>query len=136
MSKKKEDNHETYFRYVLEKNWNGVLEEVNEINRQIKKADKHDKKNLKKMKKSKVIVNFECSEGIRIRKKTLKMFKDSKFVDSMIYCLTHAGDILSLMKRAISVLIVSILSLESIRKGISKSTLEKINMVFRYTITC
>ena len=132
------ESMERYFKYTLEKNYEGILEEINELNASIKKADKKDKKKLEKMKKSSNITIFEINDsaGFKVRKKTAKMFKDSKFIDSLIHCLTHADSLLSLLKRAISVLIISLLSVDCIRRYITPNILNKINLVFAYTKTC
>lgn len=134
----KNDPLEKHFKYVLTKNWEGILEEISEINDAIQRADKKDSKKLKKVKKSNKIDYYDITDGkgFKVRKKTLKMFKDPKFIDSMIHCMTHAGSFINLIKRALSVLIVSLLSINCIRTYISKSTLDKLNLVFRYTVTC
>lgn len=134
----KNDPLERHFKYVLTKNWEGILEEISEMNYMIQKADKKDMKKLKKIKKSDKINYYEIkdSKGFKVRKKTIKMFKDPRFIDSMIHCMTHAGSLVKLIKRALSVLIVSLLSINCVKCYISKSTLSKLNLVFRYTVTC
>lgn len=134
----KNDPLERHFKYVLSKNWEGILEEISEMNDAIQRADKKDLKKLKKVKKSNKIDYYDIidNKGFKVRKKTVKMFKDPKFIDSMIHCMTHAGSLIKLIKRAISVLIVSLLSINCVKSYISKSTLDKVNLVFRYTVTC
>lgn len=128
---KKGEKMEKIFNINLNNQWEDILDNIESMNKEIEKADKKNK--IKKSDKIEFYV--PSKESIKVRENCIKMFKNTKFIDSVIYALTHAGSYIKLIARAFCVLIVALLSFEGVRKHIPELLMSKLSQAYTFAMS-
>lgn len=114
---------------ALNKQFEEIVRDIEEVQYQIEKADrKKAKKAKKKMKKGKVTFYDPYSKKARI--KAAEHITSEEVFGSIMSFLRDTKPIIILLARLVAAIILAILSLDVVKKHISKQTLDRMREMF------
>lgn len=114
--------------------YDSLIEEIQEIQLRINLADsKAMEKQRKKMIRQDmgVIPYYVSKDKVKVREKALKQMEESNFFCRVEETFKKLVPCVVLIARLVAALIISILSIEPIKKVIKPATLEKMNSVYK-----
>lgn len=114
----------------LNKEFNKAIREIEYMQMQIFEADKRDKKKSKRAINKRERDFYTEVNGIRCRKNIAKKWNKSGFLDWIIELLKETSPLIKTIARLLATLIISFLSIESIKKIISPALLNKLAIIF------
>lgn len=127
--KKKEANILYEFDKSLDQKYVGLLEEIQfmqaDIKREERKAQKREKK---KMKKGNTF--YDPRAEVRVRQQVIREMEGGNFFDRVIQAINDIRPICMVIARLVMTLIISILSIDSVKYRIKPDTLNKMHSVY------
>ena len=130
--KKKDDYKEKYFNDTIITQWDIIKEDMEKMQKKLNKADgkEFNKKNSTKI----TFKTCNKKKQIRVRKDIIKLFRDSSFLDSVMYIITNTKSMVKIISKMFCMLVVSLMSIDKIRNLIPKELISKIDAVFNLAI--
>lgn len=127
--KKKEENLLYEFDKNLDQKYVGLLEEIQFMQADIKRAErKARKKEKKKMKKGNTF--YDPRAEIRVREQVIREMEGDNFFDRVIQAINDIRPICMVIARLVMALIVSVLSIDSVKYRVKPDTLNKMHSVY------
>jgi hypothetical protein len=114
----------------LNESYTDLMQEIQDYQMEIYIADKKYREKLeKKLKKDPYY--FDTGGKSKARKKTLAKMESNNFFDRVEKALKDLSPIIIIIGRLICSLILSILSIDTVKTSISKGTLDKMSSVYQ-----
>lgn len=127
--KKKEENILYEFDQTLDQKYLGLLEEIQFMQADIKREERKAKKKAKKqMKKGNTF--YDPHFEIRVREQVIREMEGDNFFDRVIQAINDLRPICLVIARLVMTLIVSILSIDSVKYRIKPGTLDTMHSVY------
>ena len=126
---KKDENLLYEFDKSLDQKYVGLLEEIQFMQADIKREErKARKKAKKKMKKGNTFYDTRCE--IRVREQIIREMEGGNFFDRVIQAIQDIRPICMVIARLVMALIISILSIDSVKYRIKPDTLNTMHSVY------
>lgn len=119
---------DNYFKHMLNEQWNDAMSDIENMSNKMKKADSSSA--IYKKQTGKIEFIHPDSKSTTIRKEIADSLKDGKFIKSISSILSNGGSMVVLFAKVFCLFIVSLLSIDSIKKYISPTILSMINSVY------
>lgn len=121
-------NLDKYFKHTLNSQWEEVIKDIKKMTKKLNKVDKMN--GLHNPKGDKIKFYKPSTDSLKIRKGLIDAFKDGRFLNSIIYALTHAGSLISLIGKVFCILIVTLFSIDGIKRLVSPATMNMIDKAY------
>ena len=139
--KKKHKKHDDEIHVIqfidsdIEDQYNQIRKDIEDYQYQIKYADRRTKKKFKKAMKKGTQFDYMHSSSILTRKKILKDMEEKDTMDNLAKMFNDFSPVITLIGRCVALLIVAILSFDSVKRDIKPETLEKMDMVYKIAMS-
>lgn len=129
MSKKKDENLLYEFDKSLDQKYVGLLEEIQFMQADIKREErKAKKKATKKMRKGNTF--YDPRGEVHVREQIIREMEGGDFFDRVIQAINDVRPICIIIARLVMSLIISILSIDSVKYRIKPDTLNRMHSVY------
>lgn len=115
----------------LDDSYTSIMQEIQDYQMEIYLADKKYKEKLKK-KLAKDPYYFDQNVGkVKVRKKAIAKMENNQFFDRIDKMLQTVSPLIIIIGRLICSLILSVLSIDVVKASVSKTTLDKMDKVYK-----
>lgn len=134
--KKKKKKHEEEIHVLkfidsdIQSQYLGIKKDIEEYQYQIRYADRKTKKRYKKAMKTGKAFNYANSSSILTRRRVLKDMEEKQTLDQLINMFDDFAPIIKLIGRCVALLIIAILSFDSVKREIRPETLSKMDRIY------
>lgn len=137
--KNKKDYREKYFENKLVTEWEILKEDMEKMSKKLKKADAKAARarilaEEEASNKGKVVFHTPTNAQIKVRKNIIQLFKDSNFLESIAYIISNSKSFVKVIAKLFCVLVVTLFSVDNIKKLIPIKLLDKIDNLFNLAI--
>lgn len=115
--------------------YRSIREDVEAFQYQLMIADKKTKKKYNKALKTGKPFNFRECESVKARKKIIKEMEENSFIGRIMYLYTEWSPVVKLLGRCIALFVVALLSVDIIKSTISKDNLDKLDKIFKMSMS-
>lgn len=106
-----------------------IKEDIEVFQYQLLEADKKTKRKYAKAIKKGKSFDLRNSDAVKARKKILKEMDDNNFLTKVLRMFEDLGPILRILGRCVSLLIVAILSIDSVKLSVNQQTMAKMDRI-------
>lgn len=136
MGKKKKKKHEEEIHVLkfidsdIQSQYLGIKKDIEEYQYQIRYADRKTKKRYRKAMKTGKTFNYANSSSILTRRRVLNDMEEKQTLDQLINMFDDFAPIIKLIGRCVALLIIAILSFDSVKREIRPETLHKMDRIY------